>query len=181
MRCTCGRGTIFLAFFLPDAARHVGGAEAGIEAADARSGLPEDGVLGGDAQVADDVQDVAAADGEAVDGGDDGFGQGADLFLHVEHGEARHAVAVEVAAAALDVHVAAGAEGDVAGAGEDDDAHGGHFPREAQGVAHFCRCQGGEGVAVAFAVDGDAGDAAVLLEEDFFVLLDGKPIAFHGG
>ena len=43
----------------------------GIDAPDARTGLPEDRGVGGDAEVAEHVKDVAAADGEAVDHGDD--------------------------------------------------------------------------------------------------------------
>ena len=56
-------------------------------------------------EVAHDVQDVAAADGVAVDEGDDRDRQRADLALEVEDVEARQPVAADVAAAAL---VAAG-------------------------------------------------------------------------
>ena len=68
-------------------------------------------------EVAHDVQHVAAADGVAVDEGDDGDRQRADLALEVEHVEPGEPVAADVAAAvALVLLVAAGAERHVAGA-----------------------------------------------------------------
>ena len=45
-----------------DDARHLRGAVAGVEAADLGPGLAEHRVGGGDGQIADEVQDVAAAD-----------------------------------------------------------------------------------------------------------------------
>src|ERR1051325_2522207 len=83
-------------FFLPDDARRVRRAEAAVEGADARAGLAEARVLRGDGEVADDVQDMPAADGVARDHGHDGLGQTADLLLHVEDVEARHALPVDV-------------------------------------------------------------------------------------
>jgi hypothetical protein len=58
----------------PDLAGEQVGAEAAVEAADLRAGLAEAGVVGGDGEVAHDVQDVAAADGPARHHGHDGFG-----------------------------------------------------------------------------------------------------------
>src|SRR5439155_22023080 len=56
-----------------DHARQVSGPEAGIERAHAWPGLPEDGALGGDRQVAEEVKHVAATDRVAVDRGDHRF------------------------------------------------------------------------------------------------------------
>jgi hypothetical protein len=55
-------------------AGHEAGAEACVEGPDAGAVLAEDRGVGGDREVAEQVKDVAAADGEAVDGRDDGFG-----------------------------------------------------------------------------------------------------------
>ena len=122
---------------------------------------------------------MAAADGVAVDHGNDGLWQVAYLLLHVEHVEARHAVAAHVATAALDVHVAAGAEGLVAGSRQDDHANVGTLPAIGQRLAHLGHRERGEGVAPAGAVDGDAGYAVVKVEKDFLVFLNGLPIALH--
>src|SRR3954471_15257979 len=55
------------------------GAEAAVEAAHARAGLAEARVVGRDRQVADEVQDVAAADRVAGDHRDHGLRQAPDL------------------------------------------------------------------------------------------------------
>src|SRR3546814_11453711 len=52
---------------LADDLRQIGDAPAGVERADPRPDLPELRMLGGDGHVADHMEDVAAADGEAVD------------------------------------------------------------------------------------------------------------------
>src|SRR5690606_33367467 len=94
-------------------------AEAGVERADPRSDLPEDRVLRRDREVADHVQDVAAADSVAVDKGDDRDRQGADLTLEVQDVEPGDAVGSDVApGVALVTLVAAGAERPVPGPGE---------------------------------------------------------------
>ena len=124
------------------------------------------------------MQHVTAAYGEAVDHGDDRLGQGADLLLHVEHVEAGHAVVPHVAAAALDVHVAAAAEGLVARAGENHHAHVGHVAAQAQGVAHFGDRVRGEGVALVRSVDGDFCGAVPELEEDVLIFPNGGPLTF---
>ena len=68
-------------------AQHAG-AEAAVQRADARAGLAEARVVGGDRQVADDVQHVAAADRVAGDHRHHRLGQPADLDLQVGHVEA---------------------------------------------------------------------------------------------
>ena len=71
----------FAGFLLSDDAGEVAGAKAAVEAPDFGAGLPEDGVVGGDAEVADDVEDVPAADGVAGNEGDDDFEHGAMSFV----------------------------------------------------------------------------------------------------
>src|SRR5690606_2981898 len=96
--------------------------ETAVEGTDLRTRLAEAGVVGGDGEVADDVEHVAAADRVASDHRDDGLGQAADLLLQVEDVQARDAVAADVAGVAAHFLVAAGAEGVGPLAGEDDHA-----------------------------------------------------------
>ena len=67
------------------------GAEAAVERADLGPGLAEAGVVGGDRQVADHVQHVAAADRVAGHHGHHGLRQAADLHVQVGHVEAADA------------------------------------------------------------------------------------------
>ena len=103
-------------------ARHVGGAEARVEAAHPRPGLPEARVVGRDREVAHQVQHVAAADGVARHQGDHRLGERPDQALQVEDVEARHALVVHVAGVAAHPLVAARAEGLGPLAGEEHDA-----------------------------------------------------------
>ena len=83
---------------------------------DPRAGLAEAGVVGGDRQVADEVQDVPAADRVAGDHRDHRLRQAPDLHVEVADVEAADAllgdlVVADVAVVAADPLVAAGAEG----------------------------------------------------------------------
>ena len=120
---------------------------------------------------------MPAADGVAVHHGDDGLWQRAYLLLHVEDVEPGHAVAAHVAAAALDVHIAARAESLVAGTREHHDADVLTFAAISQRLAHLPHCERRERVAIARAVDRDAGDAVELVKEYFLVFLDSFPVS----
>ena len=86
------RNQISLAFFWPTRRRSSAGAEAAVEGADLRPGLPEARVVGGDREVADEVQHVAAADRVARDHRDDRLRQPADLHVQVGDVEAADAL-----------------------------------------------------------------------------------------
>ena len=120
------RNQISLAFFGPTRFAQQARAEAAVERADLRAGLAEARVVGGDRQVADEVQHVAAADRVAGDHRDDRLGQAADLDVQVGDVEAPDGAglpgSVDVARVAAHALVAAGAERERALAGEDDDA-----------------------------------------------------------
>src|SRR5437764_652505 len=64
-----------------DGAGQRAGAVASVERAAPGPRLPEAGIVGGDGEVADEVEHVAAADGLPGDHGDDRLGQPADLHL----------------------------------------------------------------------------------------------------
>ena len=122
--------------------REQAGAEAAVEAAHPRTRLAEPGVVGGDRHVADQVEDVAAADCVAGDHRDDRLREAADLDVQLADVEAADAllgdlVVADVAVVAADPLVAARAERLVAGAGEDDRADAGVVAGAAEGVAHL--------------------------------------------
>ena len=105
----------------PDEVAQQGGAEAAVPGADPRPGLAEAGVVGGDRQVAADVEDVAAADRVAGDHRHHRLRQPPHLHLQVGDVEAAERGALgDVAGVAADRLVAARAERLLALAGEDD-------------------------------------------------------------
>ena len=107
----------------PDQVAQQRGAEAAVPGADPRPGLAEDGVVGGDRQVAADVEDVAAADRVAGDHRHHRLRQPPHLHLQVGDVEAAERGALgDVAGVAADRLVAAGAERLRPLAGEDDHA-----------------------------------------------------------
>src|SRR5690606_40443222 len=85
-------------FLLSHNAGQVRRAKPAVEATHLRSGLAEACVLGGNGQVAHDVQDMAAAYGPPGDSRDDGFRNRANEFLQVEDVEPRDGVLPDVAA-----------------------------------------------------------------------------------
>ena len=97
-------------FLLPDDAREQSRPVSAVEAADARAGLAEARVVGGDREVAHDVQDVAAADRVPGDHRDHRLRQAADLHLEIEHVEPAGALVVAVPVVAPHTLVATRAE-----------------------------------------------------------------------
>ena len=166
----------FAGLLLADHPGEVGGAVAGVEGTHFGPGLAENGIIGGNGQVADHGQDVAAADGIAGDHGDHGLRAGAYLAVQVQHVQpvlARPRIYV----AGLPPHflIAAAAEGPGAGPRQDDDAD---FPVETgvgQGIADFIIGERGEGVHPVGPVDGDPGDAFRLIVKDFLVFFGTLP------
>src|SRR5262249_20348915 len=150
-------------------------AVAPVEAANARACLAKPGVVGGHGEVADDVQDMAAADRVAGDHRDDRLGRAPDLDLEVEYVEAADAPFVAVAIVAADLLVTARAEGLGAGAGQDDNGDMGVVARDVEGVAELEERPGTEGVADVGAVDRDLGNAVHRVVPDVVVLAAAHP------
>ena len=102
------------------------------------SGRPRRAVSAGDAEGAGQGELAAAAEGEAVDAGDDGLAAGLDLaedvLAAVGDGSAGGGVGVGELA-----DVGAGGEGAFAGAGEQDDADGGVGGERLEGAARARR------------------------------------------
>ena len=104
---------------LPDHAREIGRAVTGIEGPDPRAGLAEAGSRRRDREVTEHMQHVPATDSHTVDGRDDRLGQGAHEFVEVlDLEESRLGLAIGTGGCPL-LDVTPGAEGLVAGAGED--------------------------------------------------------------
>ena len=102
------------------------------------------------------------------------------FFLEVEHVEARDAVLADVAGVAADFLVAAGAEREVARAGEDNGADFGIFVGKVEGDEHFLHGLRAEGVAHFGPVDGDFGNTSLIRSfvSDVLKFARGGP---HGG
>ena len=141
----------------------LGRAAAG-DRADVGADLLDEGVLRHDRQVAGELGFVAAADRHAVQARDDGLA-GVQDALDVG-AEERHVLPVvarrgDVVLGVL-LDVAAGAEGLVAGAGEDDDADGVVEARVAEGGRELFEGAGAVGVVVLRPMDRDRGDEVAL-------------------
>ena len=128
--------------------------------AEAAAEDPEYGVLGGHPQVAPEGELDAAGHGVALDGGDDGLGEG-------EAGRAHGAAAFvgDGAAVALGhgLEVGAGAEG-AAGAGEHGHGGLGVGVEGEEGLAELVGADAVDCIAALGAVDRDHGDRAVMLD-----------------
>src|SRR5262249_40076224 len=127
------------------------GAKATVEAADPWAGLPEDRVVAGDRQVADKVQDVAAADCIARPHRHARLREPPDLDVQVADVEPPYAllgdlVVADVAVVAADPLVASRAEGLSAGAGEDDGGDPGVVARSRERVSKLRQGGRPEGV-----------------------------------
>ena len=146
------------------------GAVAAVERAHLGAGLPEHGVVGGDGQVGDEVEDVAAADGVSGDHGDDRLGEAPHLDLEVEHVEAGCPAGSRYPASPRIFWSPPRAERLVACAGEDDHPDGLIVPGDLEGIGQLEQGGWPEGVADFRSVDGDLGDAVDRLVDDVFVL-----------
>ena len=126
------------------------------------------------------MQNMATTDGVAGDHRDDGFRQGADFFLQIEHVEARDAVLTDVAGVAADLLVAAGAKREIASTGENDGSDFRVLVGEVEGDEHFLHRERAERIAHFRAVDGDFGNAPFIrgFITDVLEFAHGGP---HGG
>lgn len=100
--------------------------ETAVERTDTRAHLTEDGVVGGDGQVAHDLQDVAATDRVPGHHCHHRFGQPPDLHLQIGDVKPAHRIGAvrfgEVSGIAADALIAARTECPVPLAGQDDHA-----------------------------------------------------------
>ncbi len=173
----------------PHEAREQTRAVAAVERADARADLAEARVVGGDRQIADQVQDVAAADRVAGDHRDDRLGEAPNLDVKVRDVEAADRCALlDVAGVAAHPLVAAGAKGVGPLAGEDDHADRGVLTGVLEGARKLDDGARPERVSDLGTVDRDLRDASVVTlrvlvndvrEIGYGVVVDGAPEGAH--
>jgi hypothetical protein len=146
-----------------DEAREALGAAIAGDEAEFDFGKTETGFVTGDAESAGEGEFAAAAEGDAVDGGDDGlagaleegFDEGEDVLAALGDGEAGEGVGVGKGA-----NVGAGGEGTIARAGDDDGAEGGVGGEGGEDELELVEHAGVEGVEDFGAVEGDGRDGA---------------------
>jgi hypothetical protein len=148
---------------LADHAGEQAGPEARVEGADARPVLTEARVLGGDGQVTEHVQDMAAADGEPVHRGDHRLGNVADDALQRRHLEEPVLRGSVVAGLGTLLLVAADAERALARPAEADDTHTVVRPGPLEAGDELVDGAGAERVEPLGAVDGDPGETPLDL------------------
>ncbi len=180
-----GLGSVVLATEQPELLRLLGadevaqegGAEAAVPGADPRSGLAEDGVVGGDREVAAEVKDVAAANRVARHHRHHRLRQPPHLHLQVGDVEAADGSALgDVAGVAANLLVAARAERLRALAGEHHDADLGVLAGQLQRGGDLDQSLRPEGVEGLGPVDADLGDSLGDLVVDVVVLAGALPL-----
>lgn len=152
--------------FLADDAGEVAGPVTSIEGTDFGAGLSEFGIVGGDGEIAEDVQDMASADSPAGNHCHDGFGTGADLPLKIQDIEAFDAAFISIPRIATHFDIPAGTKSIGALARENDDPDSRIVARIVEGRLHFADGERSEGIADFRAVDGNFGDAFGLFVTD---------------
>src|SRR4051812_47019776 len=165
----------------PDDVRQQRGAEAAVEAPHARAGLAEARVVGGDREVADHVEHVAAAHCVAGHHRDDRLGSAAHLQVQVGHVEAADPAAGgllvgHVAAVAADALVPARAERQRPLAGEHDHADVEVLAGAVERFGNLDDRLRPERVAHLWAVDRDLRDALGDLVADVLELARRAPV-----
>lgn len=173
----------FAGFFLAYNVGQIRGTETAVETAHLGADLAHDGIIGSDGKIADDMEDMASANGIARDEGDHYLGHRADETLEVEDIEAGNAMGVNVASlfVAAYILVTACAKrvfaiGVRAGACEENNTNGGIITGISKGVNHFRNRLGGKGVAPMRAINCDFGNALCLVVEDILIIASGLPL-----
>jgi hypothetical protein len=110
-------------FFIADHARKQAHAVTRVEAADFGASLPEDRILGGNGQITDHVQNMAATNCITSHQRDHGFGHLADQPLHFQDIQARNAILANVATVSAHALIAARTKRLIARACEQYDSH----------------------------------------------------------
>lgn len=124
-------------------------------------GLAEFGVFGGDADGAGHGHFESAAEGEAVEGGEDGLAEGFEL-AEERLAFFRLALGGDGGEGGEFADVGAGDEGAVARTGEEEGADGGVLPDFGEEVGEFGQGLGVEGVQFCRAIKSEGGDAVIV-------------------
>jgi o-succinylbenzoate---CoA ligase len=154
-----------------------GDAEATVPRADPRAGLPEAGVVGGNREVAADMEDVATADGITGHHRHHRLWQPPHLHLQVRDVEAAQGSALgDVPGVAANLLVAAGAKRLLSLASQDHHTDLGVLASQLERGGDLDQCLGSEGVEDLRPVDADLGDPVAHLVVDVGVLGGAPPL-----
>src|SRR5713101_1045753 len=88
----------FTSLFMTNDTCHVGSSPASVKTADPGTSLPKPGIVGGDRQIAEQVEHVTTTDGIACNHSYNWLGKILNDFLQVERVQARHTIAADVSA-----------------------------------------------------------------------------------
>ena len=123
------------------------------------------------------MQYVSATNGVSVYHGNNRLRDRADLFLYIQHIQARYTVGSYITSVSFYVHVATGTEGFVAGSGQYHYIDVLTLAAVVQRIADFSRSSWSERIAVAGTIDGNLGYAIIKLEKNILVFFDGFPFS----
>ena len=170
----------FTCFLLSYNTCQVRRAESGIKTSHLRTGLPENGILRSDGQVAHHMKHMAAAYGISVHHSDDGLRQRTDLLLHIQHIQTGHTVRPNVTSMPFHVHVASATESLVTGARQHHDIDVLALAAVIQRITDF-RCGGRrKGITVTRTVNRDFRNPVIKVKQYILILLEGCPFScFH--
>ena len=172
----------FTGLALANHPRQVARTKAAIKTADLGAGLAEHSVLGSKAEVAEQMQHLAAAHGIAGHQADHHLGQAANDALQIQHVQARQAVLTDVTAVTANTLVTAGTEGiaTIGGwtnAGEQHHTNVTVIPDAREGITELHHRLRAEGVALGGAVDGHTRQAvSATVHKDVLVAAPRCPL-----
>src|SRR5581483_1780469 len=168
-------------FLLTDDSRQIRRSKSCVERADPRPGLSEARIVGCDRQVADDMQNVTAADRISRHHRDDRLRHAANLFLHIENVEPRDfLLRIDIAALAANALISARTKSIRTFTGQDDDADLGVVAREIERLFHLAHGQRAKRIPHLWSVDRDLRDPVLgAFELDVSELFDRSPCLSH--
>ena len=154
----------FTCLALANHPRQVARTKAAVKTADLGSGLAKHGVVGGDAEVAEQMQHLTATHGIARHQSDHHLGQAADDALQIQHVQARQAVLTDVTTVPTHTLITTGTEGiaTIGGRADPREQHHTDFtviPDARKGITQLHHRLRAEGIALGGAVDGHASQA----------------------
>ena len=114
---------------------------------------------------------MSAANGIPVNHGNNRFGHGAYFTLYIQYVEARNAIFADIAAFSLYILIATGTKSFVTFPRKNDGVNIHIFMAHGKGYRHFGGGSGGEGIVIAWPVDGYFGNMIPILQFDFLKLM----------
>ena len=175
----------FPGLFLPNHTGEITRTKAPIKTAHFRPHLTKDRIVGGDGQVAHDVQHMPPADGVTRNQGHDDFRHRSDEFLYFKHVESRYALTIDITTVTANRLIAASAESifpvfSGTGPGKKNNPNRLIFARVQECCMHLHDRLRAEGIALLWSVNRDLGHTRGLLIDDVVVFFNYFPSGRHG-